>query len=101
MATQKVVLITGVSSGIGRTTATELARRGYKVYGTVRSPQNVAPIAGVTLLTVDVTDEASIKDAVQAVLDTQGRIDVLINNAGYMVIGALEETSLAETHAMF
>ena len=101
MAKQKVVLITGASSGIGRATAAALTRRSYQVFGTARSPQTTEPIAGVTLLPLDVTDEASVKRGVQAVLDAAGRIDVLVNNAGYTVMGAFEETSIAQAQALF
>jgi short-subunit dehydrogenase len=101
MAGQKVVLVTGASSGIGRATAADLASRGYQVFGTARMPQSAQPIAGVTLLPLDVTDEASVKRGVQSVLDAAGRIDVLVNNAGYSMLGAFEETSIEQAKALF
>jgi short-subunit dehydrogenase len=101
MPTQKVVLITGASSGIGHATAATLARRGHRVFGTARSPQNVQPTPDVTLLPLDVTQEASVSRGVQSVLDMAGRIDVLINNAGYSVQGAFEETSVEQAKALF
>src|SRR5262245_56313963 len=101
MEKTKVVLITGASSGIGKAAARELASRGYKVFGTARNPQAAQQIPGVTRIPMDVTDEASVKRGVQAVLDAEGRIDVLINNAGYSMLGALEETSIDQAKALF
>ena len=80
---QKVVLITGASTGIGRATAKLLASKGYQVYGGVRSPERVEPLPGVELVRVDVRDDASVAAGVEAVLRKAGRIDVLVNNAGY------------------
>jgi short-subunit dehydrogenase len=101
MSSSKVILVTGASSGIGRATVTDLARRGHKVFGTARSPQSVQPIEGVTLLPLDVTDEESVRSGVQSVLDAAGHIDVLVNNAGYTVQGAFEETSVEQAKALF
>ena len=101
MTDQKVVLITGASSGIGRATAELLASRGYRVFGTARDPDTVAPARGVELLPLDVRDDASVASSVEAVLGQTGRIDVLVNNAGYSVVGAIEETSPSEAQALF
>jgi NAD(P)-dependent dehydrogenase (short-subunit alcohol dehydrogenase family) len=101
MTSDKVVLITGASSGIGRATAELLSRRGYRVFGTSRSPASVAPISNVEMLALDVRDNASVEACVAAVLRQAGRIDVLINNAGYGMVGAVEETSLSEAQALF
>lgn len=101
MSDQKVVLITGASSGIGSATAEHLVSRGYRVFGTARSPQRVATASGVSLLSLDVTVEASVAHAVQAVLDATGRLDVLVNNAGLGVFGAFEETSIEQAQALF
>ncbi|GGF21567.1 short-chain dehydrogenase/reductase [Aliidongia dinghuensis] len=98
---EKVVLITGVSSGIGRATAELLARKGYKVFGGVRSPEKARAIKDVTFVPIDVRDEASVKTGVETVLQRAGRIDVLINNAGYSIVGAVEETSPEEARALF
>lgn len=98
---QKVVLITGVSSGIGRATAELLARRGYRVFGGVRSPEKATAIKDVTFVRIDVRDEASVKAGVESVLQRAGKIDVLINNAGYSIVGAVEETSPEEAQALF
>ena len=101
MTDQKIVLITGASSGIGRATAELLASRGYRVFGTARDPDTVAPVRGVELLPLDVRDDASVASGVEAVLGQTGRIDVLVNNAGYSVVGAIEETSPSEAQALF
>ncbi len=98
---KKVVLVTGVSSGIGRATAELLARKGYKIFGSVRSLENAQAIEGVTLLRIDVRDDVSIKAAVDRVLQQESRIDILINNAGYSIVGAVEETSPEEAKAIF
>lgn len=101
---EPVALITGTSSGFGLLTAITLARRGYRVIATMRdlgrSKELVqqAEQAGVRerihLLALDVTDEASIASAVQASLELAGRIDVLVNNAGFAVGGFVEEVSM-------
>ncbi len=92
-----VVLITGCSSGIGRASAEALRDRGALVVATARDPQDIEDLADpgrVECLPLDVTDEASIQDAVQTVLDRHGRIDALVNNAGYGVMLPLEEMPL-------
>src|SRR6266508_1278904 len=101
MIANSVALITGVSSGIGRETARLLAERGARVFGTVRDPSRVDPIAKVEFVLMDVTDDGSVKGAVQLVLENAGKIDILINNAGYSIAGALEETSIEEAHQLF
>src|SRR6476646_5442576 len=93
---KKVVLITGASTGIGRATAKLLASKGYQVYGGVRSPERVEPVPGVELVRIDVRVDASIAAGVDAVLRKAGRIDVLVNNAGYNLVGAVEETSIEQ-----
>jgi NAD(P)-dependent dehydrogenase (short-subunit alcohol dehydrogenase family) len=101
MIENKVVLITGVSSGIGRETAQLLAERGARVFGTVREPRSPGAIPNVELLCLDVTDDLSVTNAVNSVLGRAGRIDMLINNAGYGFNGALEETSVGEARQLF
>ena len=96
-----VALITGVSSGIGRTTAELLAGRGHRVFGGIRAPAATSPLRGVELVPVDVRDDASVKACVEEVLERAGRIDVLINNAGVALVGAVEETSIDQAQAMF
>ena len=85
---QKVILITGISSGFGKETASQLARAGHTVYGTLRSGSGSDPL--VKELLMDLTDGASISAAVQTVVKAEGRIDVLINNAGMHTGGAIE-----------
>jgi NAD(P)-dependent dehydrogenase (short-subunit alcohol dehydrogenase family) len=100
MSNQAVVLVTGVSSGIGRATAERFAQRGCRVFGTVRALARAQAIPGVQLVEMDVRDEASVRRGVQSVVDQAGRIDVLVNNAGVSLIAAVEETSPAEAAAL-
>ena len=96
----RVVLITGASSGIGRATAELLAGQGHHVFGGVRAPAKTRPLAGAELVPLDVRDEASVKTCVEAVRSRAGRIDVLINNAGVNLVGAVEETSISQAQAL-
>ena len=95
---QKVILITGASSGIGYDTALRLAEQGHKVYGAARRVELVERLrdSGVIPIRMDVTDEISMIDGVNGIIDTEGRIDVLVNNAGYGYLGAIENVSIAE-----
>ena len=97
----RVVLITGASSGIGRATAELLASRGHRIFGGARRPATTRQLAGVELLPLDVREEASVKACVEEVLSRAGRIDVLINNAGVNLVGAIEETSIGQAQALF
>jgi NAD(P)-dependent dehydrogenase (short-subunit alcohol dehydrogenase family) len=101
MTTTKAVLVTGVSSGIGRETASLLASRGFRVFGTVRGDAAAARMDGVELVPLDVTSDASVSEAVAHVLARAGHLHGLVNNAGYVLIGSLEETSLAEARRQF
>ncbi|MGF6507780.1 oxidoreductase [Paraburkholderia sp. 32] len=101
MSNSTVVVVTGVSSGIGRAAAEKFARRGCRVFGTVRSIAKAAPIPGVELVEMDVRDDASVQAGIQSVIDRARRIDVLVNNAGTSMIGAVEETSTAEASSLF
>lgn len=95
-----VVVITGVSSGIGRATAERFTSLGCQVFGTVRNVAQAQAMAGVELVAMDVRDEASVNRAIHAVIAKAGRIDVLVNNAGVSVVGAVEETSIQEAVAL-
>lgn len=96
-----VVLVSGVSSGIGQAVASALAAKGFEVFGTSRNPQRTAPISGVELMQLDVTSDASVTRAVSTVIQRAGRIDVLVNNAGIGVIGAAEESSITQAQQIF
>jgi NAD(P)-dependent dehydrogenase (short-subunit alcohol dehydrogenase family) len=95
---QKIVLLTGASSGIGYDSAIKLAKQGHKVYAAARRVDLMQPLTsyGVVPLRLDVTDEESMKKAVQTVLDAESRIDVLVNNAGYGYFGAVENVAMDE-----
>lgn len=99
----EIILLTGASSGIGKQTAEFLAKQGYKVYAGARRVEQMESLKafGVTPLRLDVTDESSINEAVQTIIQNEGRIDVLINNAGYGSYGAIEDVSLDEAKRQF
>lgn len=92
---KKVVLVTGASAGIGLETARFLAQAGYIVYGAARRIERMEQLAGlgVKSIRLDVTDESSMTDAVNRIISEAGRIDVLINNAGFGSYGAIEDVS--------
>ena len=92
MNKQKVILVTGGSSGIGFEAAQRLARMGHKVYAAARRTALMEPLKadGITPLSLDVTDDASRRQCVDTILQREGRIDVLVNNAGYGYFGAIE-----------
>ena len=99
----KVALVTGGSSGIGEATARKLAELGYTTYAAARRVQRMEHLtqAGIRTLAMDVTDEESTDSGVKRVLAEQGRIDVLVNGAGYGSYGALEDVPLAEARRQF
>jgi NAD(P)-dependent dehydrogenase (short-subunit alcohol dehydrogenase family) len=96
-----VVLVTGVSSGIGRAVADAFAAKGFEVFGTSRNPRTTEPVGGVELIQLDVTDDASVTAAVSTVVQRAGRIDIVVNNAGFGVLGAAEETSVGQAQQLF
>jgi len=100
MGDPKVAVVTGISSGIGRSTASELALRGFRVFGTVRNPDQKTP-EGVEPVLLDVRSERAIDDAVGDIVARAGRIDVLVNNAGASIVGAIEETDIRQAQELF
>jgi NAD(P)-dependent dehydrogenase (short-subunit alcohol dehydrogenase family) len=103
VAARQVVLITGCSSGIGRAAALEAARRGHAVFATARNRNDLADLERGDLhtLTLDVTSGTSIRAALDAVLAKAGRLDALVNNAGYAQYGSAEDVSSEEWRAQF
>src|SRR3954468_24003689 len=97
------VLITGCSSGIGHATAKRLAGKGLTVYATGRRPESIADLeeSGCKTLALDVTDEASMKAAVEAVEAAEGAVGALVNNAGYSQSGAIESVPMERLRAQF
>jgi short-subunit dehydrogenase len=97
------VLVTGCSTGIGRAVAEELLRQGHTVWATARRPDTLTDLAdrGAHVTALDVTDEASMAAAVQAVESVHGSVGTLVNNAGYGEYGAVEEVDLDKVRAMF
>lgn len=98
----RVVLITGASTGIGRTTARLLTAHAFTVFGTSRNPAQVDMASeAFTLVQLDVTDAESVAACVAEVIARAGRLDVLISNAGVDLTGALEETTIEEAQSLF
>jgi NAD(P)-dependent dehydrogenase (short-subunit alcohol dehydrogenase family) len=99
----RAVLITGCSSGIGAATASRLAKAGWPVYATARRPETLAALEadGCRTLALDVVDEASRQAAVDAVVEAEGAVGVLINNAGYSQSGAVESIPDDRVRAQF
>jgi NAD(P)-dependent dehydrogenase (short-subunit alcohol dehydrogenase family) len=97
------VLITGCSTGIGRATALWLAERGMTVYATARRPESIEELeaSGCRTLALDVTDEASMQAAVGAVEQAEGAVGALVNNAGYILSGAMETLPAEEVRRQF
>lgn len=100
MCNKKVVLITGASSGFGLSAAKMYAKEGYRVYAAARrlEKMNQLKAFGVKVLKMDVTDDAQVKDGVSSVIKNEGRIDILINSAGYGGYGTIECVSMEEAH---
>lgn len=98
MSDRRVALITGASSGIGRACAELLAARGLRVYGTSRQPR---PDAAFESVRMDAREDASVDEAVAGIIEREGRVDVVVNNAGIALAGAVEDTSLEEAKDQF
>ena len=98
MKNEKVILITGASSGIGFDAAQTLAQQGHRVFAAARRTELMEPLKayGVHVIKMDVTDEKSMKDGVETLIQAMGHIDVLINNAGYGYFGAIENVPMEE-----
>ena len=109
MGDQKVAVVTGSSSGIGYETSLMLARNGFNTYATMRNldkASNIQDIASkeklpIYTIQLDVNDDFSVKDTIQKIISKRGRIDVLVNNAGYGLFGSLEDISIEEIKAQF
>lgn len=99
----KVILITGASSGIGKATALALIKAGHIVYGAARRTDQMQDIAkaGGKILKMDITNESQIIACIDQIIQENERIDVLINNAGYGLFGAVEDISIADARGQF
>jgi short-subunit dehydrogenase len=103
----EVVLITGASSGIGKATAEYLMKKGFHVYGTSRKAlgnieaRDESTGGFISMIPMDVTDEESVKDAINSVIAKEGHIDVLVSNAGAGVAGSVEDVSMEEASVQF
>lgn len=96
----KVILITGASRGIGLAIGTLLAQRGHRVFGTSRTPGRYQ-VTGFDLLPLDVREAESVSQCVREVVVRAGRIDVLVNNAGFTLSGAVEEATVEDAQRLF
>lgn len=103
----KVVLVTGASSGIGKCCAEYLSQQGYRVYGTSRNTDSIGSGQRslntdlLQMIQMDVTNELSVKKSIEAILAQESRIDVVVNNAGFGIIGSLEDTTIDEAKSQF
>ena len=99
----KAILVTGASTGIGHATAKYLAEQGHIVYAAARRVEKMQDLtaSGVKILSMDVTDDASMISGVNTILKNEKRIDVLVNNAGYGSFGALEDVPISEAKNQF
>jgi NAD(P)-dependent dehydrogenase (short-subunit alcohol dehydrogenase family) len=95
------VLITGASSGIGKACAVRLAAEGDRVYGTSRDPSEETGVPNMQMLAMDVNSDESVAAAIDQVVQAEGTIDVVVNNAGFGIAGAVEDTSIEEAKALF
>ena len=98
-----VALVTGGSSGIGESTARALLAKGFTVYAVARRVDRMVPLAsaGVHTFAMDVTDDATMVAGIDRIIEEQGRIDVLVNNAGYGSYGAVEDVPIDEARRQF
>ncbi|HAA12309.1 MAG TPA: short-chain dehydrogenase/reductase [Cytophagales bacterium] len=99
----KVILVTGASSGFGKFTALELIKKGYTVYGAARRLEQMKELVqqGGFAIKMDVTSEQSVADSIATIIKKEGRIDALVNNAGYGAYGFIETTNIDQMKRMF
>lgn len=99
----KVIVVTGASSGIGTATARLLKEQGHIVYGAARNLERLNELRqeGIRPIEMDLVDESSMQNAISHIIGKEGRIDVLVNNAGYGSYGALEDVPMAEARRQF
>lgn len=108
-AKDKVALVTGSATGIGYETAVHLAENGFRTYASMRNLQKANGLIDIAknenqslrLIHLDVTDDISITKAIDTVINESGRIDVLVNNAGYGLVGSVEDMSIEEMKAQY
>ena len=103
MTASKVALVTGASSGMGKEFARRLNAQGYKVYGAARRVEKMEELKklGIVPVKMDITDQKDIDAVSDKILSEEGRLDVLINNAGFGLYGSVEEISLADARYQF
>lgn len=103
MKTRKVILVTGASSGIGKETAKQLINEGHTVYVAARRTEKMKDLEemGATAIKLDVTKEDEIQNAINIINKKSGGVDVLVNNAGYAIYGAVEDTTLEDARRQF
>lgn len=100
---KKVAIVTGASSGMGKSTAKKLKEQGITVYGVARRVEKMKDLeaAGIKTLSMDLTEDQSIEKGVNTILENEGRIDILVNNAGYGSYGAVEDVPIEEAKRQF
>jgi NAD(P)-dependent dehydrogenase (short-subunit alcohol dehydrogenase family) len=98
---RKVILITGASSGLGKVCAGYLSQRGHRVFGTSRHPPSQKQVGSLNMVQMDVNSSDSISRAIDYILEKEGRLDVVLNNAGFGMMGSVEDTSIDEAKSLF